>query len=123
MLVKDNSEPRHSRLDLESIPGILKLLMEKGGNVYILATQKHGTLYTGVTSDLIKRVYEHKIKAYQGFTAKYGVDLLVWFEPFPTIEEAITQEKKIKAWNRDWKISLIEKSNPEWLDLYENLIK
>ncbi len=95
--------------------------MEKGGYVYILASQKHGTLYTGVTSDLIKRIFEHKSMNTKGFTSKHNVNMLVWYESFPSIEQAIAQEKRIKAWKRDWKIALIESQNPEWIDLYENL--
>ncbi|MFM9873400.1 MAG: GIY-YIG nuclease family protein [Fimbriimonadaceae bacterium] len=93
--------------------------MNKGGFVYILASKKHGTLYIGVTSDLTRRIYEHKNNLIEGFTSKHGVHLLVWYEDFPTITEAIRQEKAIKAWKRDWKIKLIESNNPQWLDIYE----
>ena len=96
--------------------------MQKEGFVYILASKKHGTLYTGVTSDLIKRIYEQKNKTHDGFTAKYGVDKLVWFEKFPTIQQAIEQEKRMKDWNRKWKIALIEADNSNWLDLSEDLL-
>jgi putative endonuclease len=78
-------------------------------------------LYVGVTSDLVKRVWEHKTKAAPGFTAKYGVDQLVWFEAHNTAESAIKREKQIKEWNRDWKINLIERDNPLWIDLYQTL--
>jgi putative endonuclease len=86
--------------------------------VYILASQRNGTLYTGVTSDLLKRIYEHKAKVHtDSFTAKYTVDKLVWFEAGENIEAAIELEKKIKNRNRAWKIALIEKQNPKWDDL------
>ena len=89
--------------------------------VYILASQKNGTLYTGVTSDLIKRIYEHKEEIYGGFTAKYNVKLLVYYEVHEDISEAIMREKRIKKWRRAWKLELIEKENPDWEDLYEHL--
>ena len=89
--------------------------------VYLLASRKHGTLYIGVTNDLIRRVYEHKTHAVPGFTARYGVHLLVWFECYDDIVNAITREKELKKWRRDWKINLIERSNPEWCDLYQSL--
>ena len=76
-------------------------------------------MYVGVTSDLIKRVYEHKNKLVDGFTKKYNVDNLVWYEIHETAETAITREKKIKKWKRDWKLQLIEENNPDWKDLYE----
>jgi putative endonuclease len=86
--------------------------------VYILASKKHGTLYLGVTNDLVRRVYEHRTKAVPGFTSLYGVDKLVWFEIHVTAEAAITREKVLKKWRRDWKIRLIEVQNPNWDDLY-----
>jgi putative endonuclease len=86
--------------------------------VYILCSKRNGTLYTGVTSDLIKRVYEHKNDLAAGFTKRYGVHSLVWYEEHDTAETAIEREKKIKRWERKWKLELIEKSNPEWNDLY-----
>ena len=90
--------------------------------VYLMASRRNGTLYAGVTSDLIKRVWQHKNHVAEGFTEKYDVNLLVWFEPHPTMESAITREKSIKEWQRSWKIKLIEKTNPDWNDLYETLI-
>ena len=90
--------------------------------VYILASKKNGTLYIGVTSDLIKRIFEHKRGLVEGFTKKYNVDKLVYYEKTDSIEEAIRQEKRLKKWKRNWKIELIEKRNPEWKDLYYNLI-
>ena len=86
--------------------------------VYILANKRNGTLYTGVTSNLPKRIWEHKTKVVEGFTKKYSVDKLVWYELHETMESAIAREKAIKKWNRYWKLELIEKTNPEWNDLY-----
>jgi putative endonuclease len=96
--------------------------MEKRFFVYILASAKHGTLYIGVTSDLIRRVYEHKTKVVPGFTKKYGVTKLVYFEIFDDALSAIEREKALKKWRRDWKIRLIEENNPAWADLYEGLV-
>ena len=90
--------------------------------VYILASQRNGTLYTGVTSDLIKRVWEHKNSCVEGFTQKYGVHQLVYFEFHEDMVSAITREKQIKKWNRSWKLRLIEEQNPSWKDLYEGLL-
>ena len=89
--------------------------------VYILANRKDGTLYVGVTSALIQRVHQHKTGAVKGFTKRYGVDRLVYFEPFGDIQLAIAREKQIKKWNRDWKIELIKKNNPDWADLYPEI--
>jgi len=88
--------------------------------VYILASKKKGTLYTGVTNDLRKRVWEHKNNVIEGFTKRYGVHNLVYYERYNDIGSAVTREKQIKAWKRQWKIDLIEKSNPDWNDLYDN---
>jgi putative endonuclease len=90
--------------------------------VYLLASEKKGTLYVGVTSDLIRRVYEHKNNLVGGFTEKYHVHRLVYFEVTEDIHSAIKREKQIKKWNRAWKIELIEKNNPEWKDLYFDLV-
>jgi putative endonuclease len=90
--------------------------------VYILASKRNGTLYVGVTSDLTKRVWEHKGHFVEGFTKKYGVTQLVWYEPHETMESAITREKQLKKWNRAWKLRMIEEANPEWKDLYESII-
>jgi putative endonuclease len=89
--------------------------------VYILASRKHGTLYIGVTSDLSGRVHEHRAGIMPGFTSKYAVHRLVYFEMFGMIDDAITREKQLKKWRRDWKINLIERSNPDWADLYEGI--
>ena len=86
--------------------------------VYLLASDRNGTLYIGVTNDIVRRVFEHKSKAVPGFTKRYGVDKLVWFEIYEDPTSAITREKELKKWRRDWKIRLIEESNPEWVDLY-----
>jgi len=86
-----------------------------------LASRPNGTLYVGVTSDLSKRVWQHKTKVYKGFTERYGVQLLVWFERHENMEKAIAREKAIKEWKRSWKIQLIEESNPEWHDLSQEL--
>jgi putative endonuclease len=96
-------------------------MAEKAFVVYMLASEVRGTLYVGVTSDLMKRVWEHKTKAVPGFTARYGVDRLVWFESHENAEAAITREKQIKEWKRDWKMNLIERDNPHWIDLYPSL--
>ena len=90
--------------------------------VYILSNQKRGTLYIGVTHDLIRRIWQHKKKYFKGFTQKYQVDKLVYFEIFEDEQNAIEQEKKLKNWHRDWKINLIEKNNPDWNDLYNKII-
>jgi putative endonuclease len=89
--------------------------------IYILASKQNGTLYIGVTNDLIKCVYEHKNNLTDGFTKKYNVHTLVYFEQCDDIESAIIREKQLKKWNRKWKLELIEKENPQWKDLYENL--
>ena len=89
--------------------------------VYILASMKNGTLYIGVTNNLIKRVYEHKNDLVEGFTKKYQVHNLVYYEIFDSVYEAISREKQMKKWKRQWKINLIEKINPLWQDLYSEL--
>jgi putative endonuclease len=92
-------------------------------HVYLLASRRNGTLYCGVTSDLIKRVWEHKEGVVQGFTERYGVKTLVWFETHEDVIEAIAREKQIKEWKRAWKLEMIEKANPTWRDLYEELLR
>jgi putative endonuclease len=96
--------------------------MEKQPVVYILASGKNGTLYTGVTSDLVRRIWEHKNNVNPGFTQRYGVHTLVWFEIHPTMESAIKREKNIKEWKRKWKLDLIEKENKDWNDLYTAIV-
>ena len=93
--------------------------MERSYHVYILASARNGTLYAGMTSDLAGRVYQHREGLTPGFTTKYGVKTLVWYEDFPTADEAISAEKRIKRWRRAWKLQLIEKFNPQWRDLYQ----
>ena len=90
--------------------------------VYILASQRYGTLYIGVTRDLIRRVFEHKSGIVPGFTQRYGVKRLVWNHQTDSIISAIQREKQMKAWRRDWKIELIEQTNPHWHDLYPSLL-
>ena len=97
--------------------------MEKQFYVYILASDRNGTLYIGVTSNLILRIWQHQEKQVKGFTKKYDVQKLVWFEQHENAESAITREKQIKKWNRDWKIRLIEETNPYWNDLYPSIIQ
>ena len=96
--------------------------MEKPSYVYMLASAQYGTLYIGVTTDLIKRVWQHKNKLADGFTKKYGINRLVWFEVHQNVLAAITREKQLKKWNRAWKLDFISEHNPRWLDLYDGLI-
>ncbi|TVQ13497.1 MAG: GIY-YIG nuclease family protein [Leptolyngbya sp. DLM2.Bin27] len=95
--------------------------MDKQPTVYILASKHNGTLYIGVTSDLVKRVWEHRNDVTEGFTKRYRVHRLVYFEQHISMDEAILREKRLKKWNRDWKIKLIEDANPEWRDLWPTL--
>jgi putative endonuclease len=95
--------------------------MERTYYVYILASRRNGTLYVGVTNDLSRRVYEHREGLIPGFTTTYGVKRLVWYDVFPTVDEAIAHEKRLKRWRRSWKLALIEAMNPDWADLYETL--
>ena len=91
--------------------------------VYLLASRYKGTLYAGVTSDLVQRIWQHKQDMVEGFTKRYGVHSLVWFEMHESMDQAITREKQIKEWKRAWKMELIESENPQWLDLYETLLQ
>lgn len=95
--------------------------MQKYFYVYILASRRNGTLYIRITSDLIKRVWEHKNKLADGFTKKYNIDRLVCFEQFNDAKNAIRREKRLKKYNRQWKLNLIEKANDKWNDLYEEI--
>jgi putative endonuclease len=88
-----------------------------------MASRKHGTLYLGVTNDLVRRAYEHKNKVFRDFTARYDVNCLVWFETYEDPEPAILREKAIKKWRRSWKIRLIEGSNPDWTDLNDQITR
>lgn len=89
--------------------------------VYLMASRKQGTLYLGVTNNLVRRTYEHKNKVTKGFTTQYDVDRLVWFECYDDPTNAIAREKELKKWRRAWKITLIESSNPDWRDLYPDI--
>jgi putative endonuclease len=95
--------------------------MPKQTAVYILASKRNGTLYTGVTSDLVKRIWEHKNDLVDGFTKQYRVHNLVWYELHADMITAIEREKNIKEWKREWKLNLIEKKNPDWRDLYDDI--
>lgn len=95
--------------------------MDKQFYVYILASKRNGTLYIGVTSDLVQRIWQHKNKMVKGFTKKYNVDRLVYYETHSNVESAITREKQMKKWRRAWKIRLIEGENSDWNDLYDNI--
>ena len=96
--------------------------MDKQFCVYILASKRNGTLYIGVTSQLATRVWQHKSKVVEGFTTKYGVDKLLYYEAHGSAEAAIIREKQLKKWRRSWKIELIEGLNPDWRDLYDELV-
>ena len=89
--------------------------------VYLLASKKYGTLYIGVTNDIIRRIHEHKSRVAAGFSKRYSVDRLVWFEIYEDPVTAITREKELKKWRREWKIRLIEEQNPQWIDLYPQI--
>jgi putative endonuclease len=90
--------------------------------VYIVASKRYGTLYIGVTSDLVKRIWEHKNGAADGFTTRYRLHTLVWYEQHETMNSAISREKLLKTWKRRWKLNLIESMNPEWRDLYPDIV-
>ena len=96
--------------------------MNKQPAVYILASKRNGTLYTGVTSDLVKRIWEHKNDIVEGFTKRYGVHHLVWYELHASMESAIQREKRLKEWKRAWKLELIESTNPDWQALYHTIV-
>ena len=97
-------------------------MFDKAYCVYILSSQRNGTLYIGMTNNLVRRVWEHKHQLVDGFSKKYEIHHLVYYEIHENPESAITREKQLKKWNRAWKLRLIEKSNPEWNDLYDNLL-
>ena len=96
--------------------------MNKQPAVYLLANKKNGTLYIGVTSDLVKRIWEHKNDLVDGFSKRYGIHNLVWYELHESMESAIQREKRVKGWKRTWKIELIQGSNPGWQDLYSTIV-
>ena len=98
-------------------------MRERQPCVYLLASRRNGTLYAGVTANLARRIWQHRNLVVEGFTKRYHVHLLVWFELHETMESAIAREKAIKAWKRAWKVELIEKSNPYWRDLYEEICR
>ena len=98
-----------------------RLAVAKQFFVYIMASRRNGTLYIGVTSNLVQRVWNHKQGLVEGFTSKYCVKMLVYFEPHESTESAITREKQLKKWERAWKIRFIEQTNPEWRDLYSTI--
>ena len=97
-------------------------MSEKYYYVYVLANKPRGTTYVGVTSNLVQRVWQHKQEPVDGFTKRYGLKSLVWYEQHEDVQQAILREKQIKNWNRIWKIELIESGNPEWNDIYETII-
>ena len=112
------------RLQTRQKPIALSVWPEQCGNmfhVYILASQRNGTLYIGSTDDLLKRVWEHREKVRGGFTARYGVSRLVWHEPHESRETAFRRERRLKEWRRSWKLLLIEERNPDWADLYDEI--
>lgn len=96
--------------------------MTKRPAVYILASKRNGTLYIGVTSDLVQRVWQHRNDVFEGFTKRYGVHMLVYYELHASMVEAIEREKQLKKWNRAWKLALIEERNPQWCDLWPEII-
>ncbi len=96
--------------------------MDRQACVYIVTNKRNGTLYIGVTSSLVMRIWQHKNKFVEGFTKKYSLDKLVWYEVHETMMSAIQKEKAMKAWRRDWKLSVIEQMNPDWQDLYESIL-
>ena len=91
--------------------------------VYILASKRYGTLYTGATDNLVRRVYEHRNNLIEGFTGKYGVHALVYYKVFEDRESANQRERQVKEWKRSWKVELVEKVNPQWEDLYEQIVR
>ena len=96
--------------------------MDRQYCVYIMANKRNGTLYIGMSGDLTRRVYEHRVGAIPGFTLKYGLKRLVYYESFDTPDAALFRERQMKKWNRAWKLDLIERENPQWLDLYDQLL-
>jgi len=119
-LGKAEPESKEAGCPIENL-GHDKFKNMKNYYVYMLCSKRNGGLYTGVTSDIIKRVYEHKNNLVEGFTRKYNIHRLVWYEMHESAESAINREKQIKKWNRKWKLNLIERDNPQWHDLYEKL--
>jgi putative endonuclease len=123
--IREASEEKGTRqgILIESELGIrIVQLLDKQPAVYILASQRNGTLYIGVTSDLVKRIGEHKNNLVEGFSKRYGVHQLVWYELHENMESAINREKQIKEWKRKWKLELIEDTNRNWQDLYYTVV-
>ena len=94
----------------------------KKGFIYMMTNKQYGVLYIGITSDIVKRVYEHKNSYVDGFTKQYNLNILVYYEVYDEIEEAIKREKQLKNWHREWKVELVNKQNPNWEDLYESIL-
>src|SRR5271157_2322385 len=113
---------RGFQLVIPANAGIQVRLMNKQPAVYILASKRNGTLYIGVTSNLVKRIWEHRNNLVEGFTERYGVHNLVWYELHGSMESAIQREKQLKEWKRKWKLELIENANPKWEDLYNKIL-
>ena len=111
-----------SHLSFRQKPESREASVNKQPAVYILASKRNGTLYIGVTSDLVKRIWEHKNNIVEGFTKRYGVHQLVWYELHESMESAIVREKRLKEWKRKWKLELIESTNPNWQDLYLKIV-
>jgi putative endonuclease len=111
----------HRSLNPTMLRRYLEMSMDKSSYVYILASGLNGTIYVGVTSDLVKRVWQHREGLADGFTKQYGIKKLVWYEIHTEIAEAIRREKQIKKWDRNWKIELIQQTNPRWRDLYADI--
>ncbi len=108
---------------LESLDTNSLITMAQSYFVYILTNRKDGVLYIGITNDLVRRVFQHREGAIPGFTNKYNLKRLIYFEAFDDPENAIMREKRMKKWNREWKIELIENNNPEWRDLYPDILQ
>ena len=96
--------------------------MDKSAYLYMMSNKKDGTIYTGATTNLVERVYSHKIKIVKSFTSKYNLTRLIYFEIYEDLASAFSREKQLKGWKRDWKIALIVRDNPDWLDLYSSIV-
>jgi putative endonuclease len=119
LVIRHSGEPR---IGSGAGAGIQRDTVNKQPAIYILANKRNGTLYVGVTSDLVQRIWEHKNNMVEGFTKHYNVHQLVWYELQESMESAIMREKRLKDWKRAWKLELIESKNPDWLDLYETIV-
>jgi putative endonuclease len=117
----------HTNFSISSLPGLTRQSMLTGGMksfwIYILSSRPRGTLYVGVTNNLIRRIYEHREGLADGFSKEHGVKMLVYYEQHTTVISAIQREKNIKHWSRKWKIDLIRSMNPDWRDLWENIVR